>query len=67
MNWILIESNSINKVKYEFGILEIVFHNGGYYKYFDVSEDIYESFLSSNSKGSYFNKCIKNIYKYQKI
>jgi len=39
----------------------------GYYKYFDVPLVTFHSLLQAESKGSFFSKYVKNIYKYEKV
>jgi hypothetical protein len=47
--------------------LEIAFHNGGIYQYFNVPESIYLGLLAAGSKGSYHHTHIKNRYHYRKV
>ena len=48
-------------------ILEIEFHSGKVYRYFDVPLGIYVKLLSAASKGSYFEAHVKNAgYDYQR-
>jgi len=44
--------------------LTIKFKTGNIYEYFDVSEDILQNLLKSESKGQYFNRNIRNNYKF---
>lgn len=61
-------SSNIASVGYdaENNILEIEFHHGAVYQYFDVSEDVYEELISSAAIGSYFMNEIKEKYSYSK-
>ena len=64
-----VESSNLNSVGYEpdTKTLEIEFHDGGIYQYFDVPADIYQGLISAPSKGKYHHAFIKNAYRYQKI
>lgn len=49
-------------------ILEVEFHGGGVYQYFDVPVERYEELMSASSHGSYFNRFIKEAaYGYKQI
>lgn len=64
-----VKSSDIRSIGYdiETQTLEIEFHNGGVYQYYDVPENIYHGLMNANSHGSYFHKNIKNTYKYKKL
>ncbi|WP_439835328.1 KTSC domain-containing protein [Aeromonas enteropelogenes] len=47
--------------------LEIEFHNGGIYQYYDVPEDIYSALMNAGSIGSFFSYNIRNHYPTQRI
>lgn len=47
--------------------LEIEFHSGSTYQYFDVPESIYNALMSASSHGSYFHSHIKDRYQWTKI
>ena len=47
--------------------LEIEFHSGGIYQYFNVPESIYNALMSASSHGSYFHRHIKDRYRWTKI
>ena len=69
MNRESVESSDLNSVGYDPSTktLEIEFHSGGIYQYFDVPENIHSELMSAPSKGKYFHKFIKNVYRYQKV
>ena len=48
-------------------VLQIVFTSGTIYEYLDVPETKYTAMKASFSKGIYFNKYIKEHYKFNKI
>ena len=48
-------------------MLIVVFRDSGAeYHYYDVPEDVWESFYDSASLGKYFNANIKGYYEYEK-
>jgi len=47
-------------------VLEIEFHHGAVYKYFDVPEKVYEDLMGSPSLGAYFMNELKDKFNYQK-
>ncbi|EPE9057451.1 KTSC domain-containing protein [Klebsiella aerogenes] len=47
--------------------LEIEFHHGGVYQYYDVPEHVYMELTNADSIGSYFSHNIRNDYPTQKI
>ncbi|MBL0559818.1 KTSC domain-containing protein [Aeromonas hydrophila] len=47
--------------------LEIEFHNGGVYQYYDVPEDMYSALMNAGSIGSFFSFNIRNHYPTQRI
>tara|TARA_R110002096_G_scaffold220393_1_gene408874 strand:+ start:41 stop:1894 length:1854 start_codon:yes stop_codon:yes gene_type:complete len=61
-------SSNIASVGYdaEKKLLEIEFHHGAVYQYFDVPERVYEELMSSPSQGAYFMNEIKEKYNYNK-
>jgi len=69
MNREPVESSNLKSVGYDpdTKILEIEFHHGGVYQYFDVPENTHFELMSASSKGKYFHKFIKNVYRYQKV
>lgn len=47
--------------------LEVLFHHGGTYQYFDVPESEFQALMSADSKGEYFNANIKDVYRYVRL
>jgi KTSC domain len=66
---LVVESSSLLSVSYLPGrsLLEVEFRDRTLYQFFDVPPDCVEQLLSSNSKGSYFNRNIRNRFRYQRI
>lgn len=66
-NMIPVESSNLKSVSYENQDLYVLFHNGGFYKYLNVPENLYDQLLNASSKGKFLNEKIKKIFKYEKI
>ena len=47
--------------------LEIEFHGGEVYQYFDVPKTVYSSLMSASSQGSYIHRYIKDRYRWKRI
>ena len=64
-----VSSSNLESVGYDANdeILEIKFHSGGIYQYFNVSLEKFDSLMSASSKGSYFARHIKNRHRFRKI
>ena len=62
-------SSVIESVKYRGKTqnLNITFHNGKTYRYFDVPKAVYEHLLADDSKGAYFNEVIKPHFDYEEV
>lgn len=63
-----VKSSNIAKVGHDHGanILVIEFHSGQTYEYYDVEREVYKEFMRAKSLGSYFQKNIRNTYRYKK-
>ncbi|XZF16344.1 KTSC domain-containing protein [Chitinophagaceae bacterium MMS25-I14] len=48
-------------------VLTITFVTGAVYEYIKVPENVYTAMKAAQSKGAYFNKKIRNRYKFRKI
>ena len=64
-----VESSNISSVGYDedTNTLEIEFHNGGVYQYFDVPFPVYDALIEADSKGQYLAQQIKGKYRYVKV
>jgi hypothetical protein len=62
MNRVPVESSVLASVLYlrHLRRLEIEFHSGLLYQYFDVPQQCYTELLAAESKGAYFNANIRN-------
>lgn len=69
MDRIQVVSSNIRSVGYEadMEILEVEFTSGNVYQYFDVPESEYEGLMNAASKGKYFNRNIKDNYRYRQV
>lgn len=59
-----VDSSMIRGIGYDFdsSVLEIEFNNGAVWQYYDFPESEWYEFESSDSKGKYFHREIKNQY-----
>lgn len=64
-----VQSSNIAEVGYEPATmtLEVAFHNGTIYQYFDVPEALYQELIHAESVGTFLNAQIKNNYRYVKL
>jgi hypothetical protein len=69
MNRRLVSSSNLRSVGYNSDrqILEIEFHGGRVYRYFDVPLSVFEGLIDAASHGKYHNRKIKNRFRYQQI
>lgn len=63
------QSSNIASLKYdsETWTLEVTFHGGSMYHYFDVPENIWEGLKNAASQGVYLNAEIKGQFRYSKV
>lgn len=50
-----------------FGALDVQFVGGRVYRYFDVPEAVAQAFARSGSKGRYFNRAIRDGYRFERL
>jgi hypothetical protein len=69
MNRIPVSSSNVAAVGYDQATmtLEVEFHNGSVYQYFDVPSTICQGLMNAGSVGSYLSQNIKNSYRYTKL
>jgi len=69
MNRTPISSSNLRSVGYDSATntLEIEFHSGHVYQYFNVSESIYNGLMNAASHGKYHHRRIKDNYPYERI
>lgn len=64
-----VRSSNIRSIGYdnESRTLEVEFHSGGIYQYFNVPEAVYSGLMSASSHGSYFYRNVRKRFRYAKI
>lgn len=65
-----VSSSNLASVGYDENIntLEIKFHSGRIYQYYNVPVNIYNGLMNASSKGTYFDRYIKKSgYRYRKV
>ena len=69
MNRVPVSSSNLSSVGYDESnhILEIEFHGGRVYQYFDVPKRIHQELMNANSHGKYFHRNIKDNYSYDQV
>lgn len=62
-------SSNIDRIGYRDrqATLEIHFHSGGHYQYFDVPRFVFDGMLGADSVGKYFHRCIKGFFTSRKL
>jgi hypothetical protein len=63
------ESSNISLLSYDLAsqTLQVKFHNGTVYQYFNVSESTWEDFKKAQSKGQFLHQNIKNQHQFEKM
>jgi len=68
---IRVESSNVFSLGYDYqnNIVQVEFHRGGVYRYYDVPEDMFASLLDASSVGTFLHLNYKkhNQYKYKKV
>jgi hypothetical protein len=66
-NAVAVQSSLLARVAYDsrHAILQVTFRDGTAYQYADVPVGTYRGLLQADSKGAYFNHCIRGVYPYQ--
>jgi hypothetical protein len=70
MERVPVQSSNLASVGYDSAnmILEIEFHSGGIYQYFNLPLQIHEGLMNAGSKGTYFDQNIKKAgYPYKRV
>lgn len=65
-----VTSSNIESIGYDepSSTLEIAFHNGRIYQYFDVPAHIYDGLMgATDSHGRFFNSHVKGCYRYAQV
>lgn len=61
-----VSSSRIASVGWENDVLEVQFHNGAVYQYYNVSRSEYQNFMNSPSLGSELSRLDK-VHRYRRI
>jgi hypothetical protein len=70
MDRLPVDSSMIRSVGYDFPNSRLVVElhpSGRAYLYYDVPLSIYAELMAAESKGSYFNESIRDLYPYQEV
>jgi hypothetical protein len=61
----VVSSSSVVSIGYDPDtlVLEVAFHNGGVYQYFEVPQSVYEELMAVDSTGTFLNTAIKPSYR----
>lgn len=64
-----VSSSNIRSIGYDpdSTTLEVEFHGGRIYHYYNVPEYIYNGIMSAGSKGSYLHRNVKGRYRYRQV
>jgi hypothetical protein len=65
-----VSSSALRSVGYDAAarVLEIEFHNGDVYQYFEVPPEVYEELMASDSLGRYFHRKVRSgQFRYRKM
>jgi hypothetical protein len=67
MNRLLLESTMLASAAYspDRSLLDLEFRDGAFYRFFDVPAACFHQLMASDSKGGYFNRNIRNRFRYQ--
>ncbi|MCU0786007.1 MAG: KTSC domain-containing protein [Verrucomicrobia bacterium] len=63
MSMIAVSSSAISAIGYEAGTFAVRFHGSGTYHHHGVPYELFERFLRSGSKGSFYNYHIRGRYR----
>ncbi len=69
MERIPVKSSNISSIGYDedSNTLEIEFHNGAVYQYFDVPFSVYDDLMGADSQGIYLAQNIKGKYRFVRV
>ena len=63
-----VESPLLTAVTYSIDqTLQLEFRRGAVYRYFAVPPTVFHALISAESKGAYFNRTIRNHFRYQRL
>lgn len=63
-----VESSLLSSIGYSIdATLELEFRSGAIYRYFAVPQAVLEGLIAAESKGAYFNRNVRNRFRYQRL
>jgi hypothetical protein len=64
-----VQSSNLAAVGFDsrYSLLEVEFHSGAVYRYFDVPRTIARALMQAESKGSFFNSYIRMHYPFERL
>ena len=64
----VVDSSLLTSVAYSTDnqTLDLEFRSGIAYRYFDVPATVVDGLLAAESKGYYFNRCVRDSFRFQK-
>ena len=67
-SWVEFDSTTLARAAYhdQPALLRLQFRSGAYYVYSAVPPQVFQDLLDSPSKGTYFNRYIRNLYAFVK-
>ncbi len=67
LQWHAVESSAISHIGYDDGRLFIRFESSSTYIYFAVPQSVFHDFQAADSKGRFFDRRIRDRYRYQQL
>jgi hypothetical protein len=65
---ILVHSSLLASIGYSANAtLELEFRSGALYRYFAVPKAVFLGLIAAESKGSYFNRNVRNLFSYERV
>jgi hypothetical protein len=66
--WATVESSVLASVAYSSDApLDLEFRSGAIYRYFAVPQAVLEGLVAAESNGAYFNRNVRNSFRYQRL
>ncbi|WP_454054124.1 KTSC domain-containing protein [Clostridium sp. Marseille-Q7071] len=65
----IVSSSNIYSIGYDAysNTLEVQFHTGSIYQYYNVPQSVYNGLISASSHGSYLHSYVKGSYQYKRM
>ncbi len=62
-------SSNVARISYDAdnATLEVEFHNGSIYQYYEVSQNVWDDFKVAPSKGQFIHQYLKGKYRYARV